>query len=76
MHWISSAHDLEKLSLESKDNGNLYFVPAFAGLYSPYWREDATGLLIGMSHHTTRHHLARAVLEAPCYRSAEVIQAM
>lgn len=59
-----------------KDCGDVYFVPAFNGIFSPYWRSDARGLIIGISGHTEKGHLARACLEAPCLRSAEVVEAM
>ena len=59
-----------------KDCGDLYFVPAFNGLFSPYWRDDARGLLIGLNLNTQRGHIARAILEAPCLRTKEVVEAM
>ncbi len=59
-----------------EDCGDVYFVPAFQGIFSPYWREDARGLLIGMSLNTNRGHLMRALLEAPCLRTTEVVNAM
>lgn len=64
----------EALSVE--DCGDVYFVPAFGGLLSPHYRDDARGLLIGMSLNTNRGHLMRALLESPCLRAAEVIEAM
>jgi glycerol kinase len=59
-----------------EDCGDVYFVPAFGGILSPYYRDDARGLLIGMSFNTTRGHLMRALLEAPCLRTAQVVEAM
>jgi len=64
----------EALSVE--DCGDVYFVPAFGGLLTPHYRDDARGLLIGMSLNTTRGHLMRALIEAPCLRTAEVVEAM
>ena len=64
----------EALSVD--DCGDVYFVPAFGGLLSPHYRDDARGLLIGMSLNTRRGHLMRALLEAPCLRTAEVVEAM
>ena len=63
-------------ALTVTDCGDVYFVPAFSGLLSPHYRDDARGLLIGMSLNTTRGHLMRALLEAPCLRTAEVVEAM
>lgn len=67
---------IEEEALSVKDCGDVYFVPAFQGIFSPYWREDARGLLIGMSLNTNRGHLMRALLEAPCLRTTEVVLAM
>jgi len=58
------------------DAGGCYFVPAFSGLFAPYWRSDARGALVGLSRYHTRAHLARAVLEAICYQSRDVADAM
>ena len=68
--------NLEKEALSVEDCGDVYFVPAFGGLLTPHYRDDARGLLIGMSLNTTRGHLMRALLESPCLRAAEVIEAM
>jgi glycerol kinase len=67
---------IEQEALSVADCGDVYFVPAFQGIFSPYWRNDARGLLIGMSLNTNRGHLMRALLEAPCLRSTEVVKAM
>lgn len=58
------------------DNGGVYMIPAFSGLFTPYWNEDATGTLIGLSYHTNRKHIQRAILECICYRTRDVIEAM
>ena len=63
-------------ALTVDDCGDVYFVPAFGGLLSPHYRDDARGLLIGMSLNTNRGHLMRALLESPCLRAAEVVEAM
>jgi glycerol kinase len=59
-----------------KDNGDCYFVPAFSGLFAPYWRGDARGAIVGLTRFINRGHIARAALEAAAYQSREVIEAM
>ena len=54
----------------------MFFVPSFAGLFSPFWDDDVTGTIVGMTYHTTKAHLIRSVLEAVCYRTKDVIDAM
>lgn len=73
---LTTVKELEGLCYSVDDCGDVYFVPAFNGIFSPYWRDDARGLLIGIGVNTTRGHLARAILEAPCLRTGEVVQAM
>ena len=63
-------------ALSVKDCGDVYFVPAFGGLFTPHYCDDARGLLIGMSLNTNRGHLMRALIESPCLRTAEVVEAM
>jgi len=58
------------------DNGGVYFVPAFSGLFAPYWRSDARGVLVGLTRAATRAHIARATLEAIAYQTKDVIDAM
>ena len=65
-----------KLAASVKDNGGVYIVPAFSGLFAPYWRSDARGAIVGMSRFNTNAHLARATLEAICYQSRDVVDAM
>ena len=60
----------------SEDNGGVYFVPAFSGLFAPYWRSDARGVIVGLSRFNTNAHLARATLEAICYQTRDVVEAM
>jgi glycerol kinase len=73
---IDHAAQIENLAAEVDDTGDLYFVPAFSGLFAPYWRSDARGVIIGLSRYHTRAHLARAALEAICYQSRDVAEAM
>jgi glycerol kinase len=73
---IASASDIEPLARKVDDNGGLYFVPAFSGLFAPYWRSDARGVIVGMSRYNTSAHLARATLEAICYQTRDVVDAM
>jgi glycerol kinase len=73
---IASSPDVEKLAAEVEDNGGVYFVPAFSGLYAPHWNERARGTLIGLTRYANRAHIARAVLEATAYQTREVLAAM
>jgi glycerol kinase len=73
---ISGASHIETLAREVPDNGGVYFVPAFSGLFAPYWRSDARGAIVGLSRFNTDAHLARATLEAICYQSRDVAEAM
>jgi len=73
---ISDAAHSEALAREVEDNGGVYFVPAFSGLFAPYWRSDARGAIVGLSRYNNRAHLARATLEAICYQSRDVVEAM
>jgi glycerol kinase len=73
---ISGASQSETLAREVDDNGGVYFVPAFSGLFAPYWRSDARGAIVGLSRFNTNAHIARATLEAICYQSRDVADAM
>ena len=73
---ISGAAETETLARQVGDNGGVYFVPAFSGLFAPYWRSDARGAIVGLSRFNTNAHLARATLEAICYQSRDVSEAM
>ncbi|MEU1663828.1 glycerol kinase GlpK [Streptomyces sparsogenes] len=73
---ISDAAESERLALSVEDSGGIYFVPAFSGLFAPYWRSDARGAIVGLSRYHTGGHLARATLEAICYQSRDVVEAM
>jgi len=73
---ISGAAQSEALARQVDDNGGVYFVPAFSGLFAPYWRSDARGAIVGLSRYNSNAHLARATLEAICYQSRDVADAM
>ena len=73
---ISGASEVEHLAAQVDDSGGVYFVPAFSGLFAPYWRSDARGAIVGLSRFNTNAHLARATLEAICYQSKDVADAM
>src|SRR5690625_3213956 len=73
---ISSAPEVEKLASQVEDNGGAYFVPAFSGLFAPYWRSDARGALVGLTRYVNKGHIARAVLEATAFQTREVLDAM
>ncbi|GGK76992.1 glycerol kinase GlpK [Mangrovihabitans endophyticus] len=76
MHVIDTAAQSEELAATVPDTGGVCFVPAFSGLFAPYWRSDARGAVVGLSRFTTDAHLARATLEAICYQSRDVVEAM
>jgi glycerol kinase len=73
---IGTAAEIETLARSVEDNGGAYFVPAFSGLFAPYWRSDARGAIVGLTRFVNKGHLARAVLEATAFQSREVIEAM
>jgi glycerol kinase len=73
---ISGAAQCEALAREVSDTGGVYFVPAFSGLFAPYWQPDARGAIVGLSRYNTSAHLARATLEAICYQTRDVVEAM
>jgi glycerol kinase len=73
---IRSAPEIEALARSVDDNGGCYFVPAFAGLFAPYWRSDARGVIAGLTGYVTKGHIARAVLEAVAWQTREVVDAM
>ena len=76
LHIISDAAESESLAKEVEDSGGVCFVPAFSGLFAPYWRSDARGVIVGLSRYNTGAHIARATLEAICYQSLDVVEAM
>jgi len=73
---IVKSPDVEVLAQTVKDNGGVYFVPAFSGLYAPYWKESARGVIAGLTRYANKGHLARAVLEATAFQTREVVEAM
>ena len=73
---ISSAPEVEQLAETVEDNGGAYFVPAFSGLFAPYWRGDARGVLVGLTRYVNKGHIARAALEATAFQTREVLDAM
>ena len=73
---ISSSEEIEELAATVEDNGGIYFVPAFSGLFAPYWRGDARGAIVGMTRYVNKGHLARATLEATAWQAREVVDAM
>ena len=73
---IKSSSEIEALANSVSDNGGVYFVPAFSGLFAPYWRSDARGVIVGLSRASTKAHLARAALEAIAYQTRDVLDAM
>jgi glycerol kinase len=73
---IEKSSDIEILARTVKDNGGVYFVPAFSGLFAPYWKSDARGVIAGLTRYANKGHLARAVLEATAYQTREVLEAM
>ena len=73
---IKSSGDVEALARSVPDNGDVYFVPAFSGLYAPHWKESARGVIAGLTRYANRGHIARAALEATAYQTREVLTAM
>jgi len=73
---IQTSSEVEELAKTVADNGGVYFVPAFSGLFAPYWRSDARGAIVGMTRYANRGHIARAALEATAFQTREVIDAM
>ena len=73
---IKTSAEIETLALTVEDNGGVYMVPAFSGLYAPYWKENARGVIAGLTRYANKGHLARAVLEAVAFQTLEVVEAM
>jgi glycerol kinase len=73
---IEKSSDVETLARSVQDNGDVYFVPAFSGLYAPYWKDSARGVIAGLTRYANKGHLARAVLEATAYQTRDVVEAM
>ena len=73
---IKKSEDIEQLAESVDDNGGIYFVPAFSGLYAPYWKDNARGVIVGLTRYVNKGHIARAALEATAYQTREVLEAM
>jgi glycerol kinase len=76
LKMIEEAPEINELAEQVDDNGGIYIVPAFSGLFAPHWKSNARGVIAGLTHYITKAHLARAVLEATAYQVAELIEAM
>jgi glycerol kinase len=76
LKFFESSKDIEPLANTVEDNGGIYFVPAFSGLFAPYWRSDARGVVVGLTRFVNKGHFARAALEATAYQTREVLDAM
>ncbi|MGD0462605.1 MAG: glycerol kinase GlpK [Tepidisphaeraceae bacterium] len=76
LKMIQNSSEIESLAADVPDSGGVYIVPAFSGLFAPYWRSDARGIIAGLTGFSNRHHLARAVLEAVAFQTRDVVEAM
>ncbi len=76
LNLIDSSPEIEDLAKTVEDNGGIYFVPAFSGLFAPYWKSDARGVIVGMTRYVNKGHIARAALEATAFQTREVLDAM
>jgi glycerol kinase len=76
LRLVAKSSEIEALAREVDDNGDVYFVPAFSGLFAPYWRDDARGAIVGLTRYANRGHIARAALEATAYQTRDVLDAM
>jgi glycerol kinase len=76
LKMIKKSPEIEDLAKTVDDSGGIYFVPAFSGLFAPYWKSDARGVIVGLTRYVNAGHIARAVLEATAYQTREVLDAM
>jgi glycerol kinase len=76
LNLIDRSEDIQTLAQTVTDNGGVYFVPAFSGLYAPYWKDDARGVIVGLTRYANKGHIARAVLEATAFQTRELVEAM
>jgi glycerol kinase len=74
--FFENASDIEELASQVEDSGGIYFVPAFSGLFAPYWQSNARGVIVGMTHYINKNHISRAALEATAYQTRELFDAM
>lgn len=73
---IKESKEVGELAAQVPDTAKVYFVPAFSGLYAPYWRDDAKGVIVGLTQYSTKHHICRATLESVCWQSKEIMDLM
>ena len=76
LDFFEHSNQIEQFAREVEDSGGIYFVPAFSGLFAPYWRSDARGVIVGLTRYINKNHIARAALEATAYQTREVMEAM
>ena len=76
LNFFDYSHHIEDYAKQVDDAGGIYFVPAFSGLFAPYWQSDARGVIVGLTHYVNKNHVARAALEATAYQTREVLDAM
>ena len=76
LKMIKAAPEVEELAASVEDNGGCYIVPAFSGLFAPYWKSNARGVFAGLTRYVTAGHIARATLEATAFQSREIVEAM
>ena len=76
LHFFDVAGQIEPLARSVPDNGDVYVVPAFSGLYAPYWKDDARGVIAGLTRFANKAHIARAALESTAYQVRDVVEAM
>ena len=76
LNLISNPQELNQLALSVEDTGGLYFVPAFTGLFAPYWKPDARGIMIGLTQYVTKAHICRALFEAVSFQTREIVEVM
>jgi glycerol kinase len=76
LQFIDHSYDIEPLARTVPDNGDIYIVPAFSGLFAPYWKSDARGVIVGLTRYINKGHIARAALEATAFQTREVLEAM
>jgi len=76
LNLFEKSSDIEAMAASVEDNGGIYFVPAFSGLFAPYWKSDARGVIVGMTRYVNKSHIARAALEATAFQTREVLDAM
>jgi len=76
LQFFDLSHQVEDYARQVEDSGGIYFVPAFSGLFAPYWRSDARGVIVGLTRYINKYHICRAALEATAYQTREVLEAM